>query len=385
MVSALRAVDSVFKLHVFHATAKTAYLKSIKLKVTDGQSTHLTNPVVISYKMCCCRMPRLSNDECNRAVTMLLQGATQHHTTVHRLQGRLVQFGNTNDRSRSGRPRVTTARQNRLMRLMHLRNRTQTAVETAITTPGTHNHRIHAQTVRNRLREFGIRAYRPYVGNPLTPRRGLARMQWLRRHDPRIWRRQRWQAVLFTDESRLNLFRADGRRRVYRRRNERYADCCVIEGHQLGGGSVMVWCGIAYGRRTQLHIIQGNLSAIRYRDEIISPHLVPFLQQHNLTLQQDNTPPHVARICTAYLQTHNIDVLPWPAFSIDLNPIEYLWDELDRRMRWRDKPPSSVPELEQALLQEWNNIPQMTVNNLINSTTRRVQSALDANGGHSRY
>jgi hypothetical protein len=114
MVSALRAVDSVFKLHVFHATAKTAYLKSIKLKVTGSQSTHLTNPVVISYEKCCCRMPRLSNDERNRAVTMLLQGATQqevatalgvHQTTVHRLQGRLVQFGNNNDRPRSGRPR----------------------------------------------------------------------------------------------------------------------------------------------------------------------------------------------------------------------------------------------------------------------------------------
>lgn len=210
-------------------------------------------------------------------------------------------------------------------------------------------------------------------------------MQWLRRHDPRIWRRQRWQAVLFTDESRFNLFRADGRRRVYRRRNERYADSCVIERDRFGGGSVMVWGGIAYGRRTQLHIIRGNLNAIRYRDEILSPHLVPFLQQHNLTLQQDNARPHVARICTAYLQAHNIDVLPWPAFSPDLNPIEHLWDELDRRVRRRDNPPSSVPELEQALLQEWNNIPQMTVNNLINSMTRRVQSALDANGGHTRY
>jgi hypothetical protein len=59
------------------------------------------------------------------------------------------------DRARSGRPRVTTARQDRLMRLTHLRNRTRTAVETAITTSGTHIHRISAQTVRNRLREFG--------------------------------------------------------------------------------------------------------------------------------------------------------------------------------------------------------------------------------------
>jgi transposase len=90
-------------------------------------------------------------------------------------------------------------------------------------------------------------------------------------------------------------------------------------------------------------------------------------------------------ICTAYLQAHNIDVLPWPAFSPDLSPIEHLWDELDRRVRRRDNPPSSIPELEQALLQEWNNISQMTVNNLINSMTRRVQSALDANSGHTRY
>ena len=106
-------------------------------------------------------MPRLSNDERNRAVTKLLQGATQqevvtalgvHQTTVHRLQGRLVQFGNTNDRPRSGRPRVTTARQDRLMRLTHLCNRTRTAVETAMMTSGTHNHGINAQTVRNRLR-----------------------------------------------------------------------------------------------------------------------------------------------------------------------------------------------------------------------------------------
>ena len=165
--------------------------------------------------------------------------------------------------------------------------------------------------MRNRLREFGIRTYRPHVGNPLTPRRRLACMQWLRRHDNRIWRRQRWQAVLFTEESRFNLFRADSRRCVYRRRKERCVDCCVIERDRFGGGSVMVWGGIAYGRRTQLHIIRGHLNAIRYRDEILSLHLVPFLQQHNLTLQQDNARPHVARICTTYLQAHTIDVLPW--------------------------------------------------------------------------
>jgi DNA invertase Pin-like site-specific DNA recombinase len=60
-------------------------------------------------------MPRISTDERKHAVTMLFQGATQqevvialgvHQTTVHRLQGRLVQFGNTNDRPWCGLSRV---------------------------------------------------------------------------------------------------------------------------------------------------------------------------------------------------------------------------------------------------------------------------------------
>jgi hypothetical protein len=132
----------------------------------------------------------------------------------------------------------------------------------------------------------------------------------------------------------------------------------------------MVWGGIAYGRRTQSHIIRGNINAIRYRDDILSPNLVPFLQRHNLKLQKNNDRPHVARICTAYLQAHNNCVLPWPAFSRDLSPIEYHWDELHRRVRRGDNPPSSLPALEQALLQKYNNIHQMTVNNLIYAITR---------------
>jgi hypothetical protein len=49
MVSALRAADSVFKLDGFHATAKTAYLKSIKLKATGSQRTHLANKYIYLY------------------------------------------------------------------------------------------------------------------------------------------------------------------------------------------------------------------------------------------------------------------------------------------------------------------------------------------------
>lgn len=217
------------------------------------------------------------------------------------------------------------------------------------------------------------------------PRRRQGRLDWLRRHDPRIWRRRQWHQVLFTDELKFNLYRADGRPRVYRRKNERFADCCVIERDRFGGGNVMVCGGIAYGRRTPLHVIHGNMNALKYRDEILAPLVVPFVHQHNLTLQQDNARPHVARLCSNFLQTNNVDVLPWPAFSPDLYPIEHLWDELDKRVRRRPNPPTNIQDLEHALLQEWNDIPQVTINKLINSMTRRVQAAIDANGGHTRF
>ena len=49
--------------------------------------------------------------------------------------------------------------------------------------------------------------------------------------------------------------------------------------------------------------------------------------------QRDNAQPHVARICTQFLEAENVLVLPWPAYSPNMSPIEHIWDPLDRRVR----------------------------------------------------
>ena len=84
----------------------------------------------------------------------------------------------------------------------------------------------------------------------------------LRRHSLRQFPMHRWRQVLFSDESRFSLYRADGRKRVYRRRGERFTDACVMENDRFGGGSVMVWGGIAHGLKTPLVVVNGNLNAI---------------------------------------------------------------------------------------------------------------------------
>jgi hypothetical protein len=65
---------------------------------------------------------------------------------------------------------------------------------------------------------------------------------------------------------------------VYRRVGERYADACVIQRQSFGGGSVMVWGGITAHGRTPLVVVPRNLTGIRYRDEIVQPYVIPFIQ-----------------------------------------------------------------------------------------------------------
>ena len=78
-------------------------------------------------------------------------------------------------------------------------------------------------------------------------------------------------------------------------------------------------------------------------------------------------------------------MMRWPARSPDHNPIEHLWDELDRRVRQRQPAPQNLRQLEQALQNEWQTIPQTHVRALIASMPRRIAAVLQAHGGQNRY
>ncbi|GFT09688.1 DDE_3 domain-containing protein [Trichonephila clavipes] len=66
----------------------------------------------------------------------------------------------------------------------------------------------------------------------------------------------------------------------------------------------------------------------------------------------DNARPHHVNIVDECFQSEDITRMDWPAYSPDLNPIEHVWYMLGRRIAARQPPPTCLPELRRALLDE---------------------------------
>ena len=224
--------------------------------------------------------------ERHTAVRMLTAGMTGREVAVHfgRSESRISRLwtkhrltGTVIDRPRSGSPRKTTAREDRFIIMTSRRNRFMTSGTIATRLRVTTGVRITDQTVRNRLRAARLRGHRPYMGVPLTLRHCIARVNWVCAHQRLT--HDDWKNVLFTDESRFNLFFANGRLRAWRRHGERYDPANILERDYYGGGSVMVWAGICHYRKTELVTVQ-------YCGEIIQPAVLPFLRQGHATIFQ---------------------------------------------------------------------------------------------------
>ena len=88
---------------------------------------------------------------------------------------------------------------------------------------------------------------------------------------------------------------------------------------------------------------------------------------------------------STYLDEVQITRFVWPPRSPDLNPIEHVWDEMKRRLRRQVLAPRNSQELRNVVVQEWENLPQGVIQNLIQSMPRRLQAVVTARGGNTRY
>lgn len=103
----------------------------------------------------------------------------------------------------------------------------------------------------------------------------------------------------------------------------------------------------------------------------------------NSLFQHDNDPKHTSRLVRNFLEEKRVHVLNWPAQSPDLNPIENLWDHVDREIRKRNH--SNCTELMEQIRTEWEQIPASYLVSLIDSMPKRLRAVIANKGFATKY
>ncbi|GFS97286.1 transposable element Tcb1 transposase [Trichonephila clavipes] len=268
-----------------------------------------------------------------------------------RICDRWMEEGTTERRGRSHPPQCTTSREDRQIVRMAVTDCSVTSRTVAQHIESATHHSVSACTIRRRLQQSGLSARRPFLGLPLTQNHRRLRRQWC--EERMMWVAE-WNEVVFTDESRICLQHHDGRIRVWRHREERMLNSCVMHRHTGPAPGIMVWDGIGYHSRTPLERITNTLNSQRYISEV-------------------------------FFGNHQIELLPWPARSPDLSPIENMWSMAAQRLTQITPPAATPDQLWQRVEAAWSAVPQEHIQSLFESMPRRVASVIADNGGYSGY
>ncbi|GFX85883.1 integrase catalytic domain-containing protein [Trichonephila clavipes] len=129
---------------------------------------------------------------------------------------------------------------------------------------------VSRQTVYRRLGYIGLYARKSVRCIPLTPTHCRLRLTWSREHA--FWTPQQWSFVMFSIESTFNLLSDSRRNLTWRAQGTRYHQENTIERYRYGGAGWLVWGGIIFGSRTDLHVESITMTGHIYRDVILEHH-----------------------------------------------------------------------------------------------------------------
>lgn len=246
-----------------------------------------------------------------------------------------------------------------------------------------HDVKLSARTIRRRLQEKHLNG-RIARRKPNLSKKNIARrMRFAKEHlykSPNFW-----NLVVWSDESKFNVFGSDGRQYVRRPPLKELDPKYTKKTVKHGGFPVMVWGCFTSSGVGPLVQIHGNMTGEMYKD-ILDSHLNRDYAD-NLPLawifQQDNDPKHCSRVVKSWFESNSIQVLEWPAQSPDLNPIENLWGIVKKAVAARK--PTNKASLWNIIKEEWSKITPAQCSLLVGTMQKRCAEVIKHKGYSTKY
>uniref|UniRef100_A0A8R1I351 Laminin G domain-containing protein n=1 Tax=Caenorhabditis japonica TaxID=281687 RepID=A0A8R1I351_CAEJA len=231
--------------------------------------------------------------------------------------------------------------------------RTSTDIQVSVTSPN--EPVLSRRTIRRRLQVAGLHGRRPVKKPLVSLKNRKARFEWAKQH--LSWGPREWANHIWSNESKFNMFGTDGIQWIRRPIGSRYAS--------------------QYQCPTR---IVGTMDRYVFED-ILENTMRPWARANlgrSWVFQQDNDPKHTSDHVANWFRRRRVDLLEWPSQSPDLNPIENMWEERERRLKVvrASNAKQKFAQLEAA----WKSIPMTVVQTLLDSMPRRCQAVIDAKG-----
>lgn len=140
---------------------------------------------------------------------------------------------------------------------------------------------------------------------------------------------------------------------------------------------------------------EGRFTAAKYvemLDEVLLPSVTRLLfpDAAPFYFVQDTSPIHTANVVKSWFHEHpDITLLPHPPKSPDLNPIEHIWAAMTRKCAQNNVSQRSRAAVVRSALMAWEELRtpegQALTQSVVASMPNRLNSVIDAGGGHTKY
>ncbi len=211
------------------------------------------------------------------------------YSTVASVIQKFSKMGFTRNRPCKDRSKKLSPCAVRQVQKLASKNRCMSAASIALEVAEVEGQLVSAQTICHTLQQVGLHGCRPRRKPLLKLAHKKACKQFA--EDNLAKSMNYWNHVLWSDETKINLFDSDGVQHVWWRPGEEYQEYCALPTVKHGGGSIMVWgCMSAAGTR-ELRFIEGNMDSNMYCD-ILKQKMMPSLQKlFSNIIMTPNTPP----------------------------------------------------------------------------------------------